>query len=68
MGNALRQKKKIKPMNDYVIANPGLAADASKFLVENKVNSVAIDSPSIDVGTDNNNFISYRCFSDRESL
>jgi kynurenine formamidase len=55
-------------MNDYVIANPGLAADASKFLVENKVNSVAIDSPSIDVGTDNNNFISNRCFGDRESL
>ena len=43
-------------------------ADASKFLVENKVNSVAIDSPSIDVGTDNNNFISNRCFGDRESL
>lgn len=40
--------------SDYFIANPGLADDASQFLSDKKVNAVAIDGPSIDVGTDFN--------------
>jgi kynurenine formamidase len=65
-------KKKVKPM--MIMLSLSLAADASKFLVENKVNAVAIDSPSIDVNTDNN-FIFHRILlsndilvMDRESL
>ena len=52
-------KKDSKKTEDYVMANPGLGADASQFLVDRKVNAVAIDSPSIDAGT-NNNFISHK--------
>jgi len=52
-------KKENQKTEDYVMANPGLGADASQFLVESKVNAVAIDSPSIDAGTDNN-FISHK--------
>jgi kynurenine formamidase len=33
--------------------NPGLSADAAKYLVKKKVNAVAIDGPSIDAGFDN---------------
>ena len=35
---------------EYVINNPGLGQDASQFLLEKKINAVAIDTPSIDVG------------------
>ena len=52
-------KKDSKKTEDYVMVNPGLGADASQFLVDRKVNAVAIDSPSIDAGT-NNNFISHK--------
>jgi arylformamidase len=52
-------KKDNKKTGDYVMANPGLRADASGFLVDCKVNAVAIDSPSIDAGT-TNNFISHK--------
>ena len=52
-------KKDNKKTGDYVLANPGLGADASGFLVDCKVNAVAIDSPSIDAGT-TNNFISHK--------
>ena len=34
---------------DYVINSPGLREDASQFLVEKKINAVAIDTPSIDL-------------------
>lgn len=36
----------------YVINNPGLGEDASQFLLEKKINAVAIDTPSIDLGED----------------
>jgi arylformamidase len=32
--------------------NPGLSTDAAEYLVEKKVNAVAIDGPSIDPGID----------------
>jgi kynurenine formamidase len=39
---------------NYVSENPGLSADAAKYLVSKNVNAVAIDGPSIDAGFDNN--------------
>jgi arylformamidase len=39
--------------DNYVLDNPGISADAAKYLVEKKVNAVAIDTPSIDAGIDN---------------
>jgi arylformamidase len=39
--------------DNYISDNPGLSADAAKYLAEKKVNAVAIDSPSIDPGIDN---------------
>lgn len=38
---------------DYFMLNPGLGKDASEFLLDKKINAVAIDTPSIDVGEDN---------------
>ena len=38
--------------DNYITENPGLSVNAAKFLVEKKVNAVAIDGPSIDAGTD----------------
>lgn len=52
-------KEENQKTEDYVMANPGLGEDASRFLVESKVNAVAIDSPSIDAGIDHN-FISHK--------
>jgi len=52
-------KKDNKRTEDYFKANPGLSADASQFLVDSRVNAVAIDSPSIDAGR-NDNFISHK--------
>jgi arylformamidase len=37
---------------DYMISNPGLSMAAAEFLAEKKVNAVAIDGPSIDIGSD----------------
>lgn len=37
---------------DYMTKNPGLSKGAAEYLVEKKVNAVAIDSPSIDPGHD----------------
>jgi kynurenine formamidase len=45
-------EKRIKKKADYINNNPGLSKDAAEFLVEKKVNAVAIDCPSIDKGTD----------------
>jgi arylformamidase len=39
--------------DNYISDNPGLSTDAAKYLVEKKVNAVAIDGPSIDTGIDN---------------
>lgn len=36
----------------YFTHNPGLSAEAAKFLLKKGINSVAIDSPSIDAGND----------------
>jgi kynurenine formamidase len=47
-------KKDEEKIEDCVMANPGLAPDASQYLVDNKVNAVATDCPSIDVGIDSN--------------
>ena len=38
--------------NSYMSDNPGLSADAAKYLVSKNVNAVAIDGPSIDAGFD----------------
>src|ERR687887_2394694 len=45
-------EKQIKEKDNYLKNNPGLSKDAAEYLVEKKVNAVAIDSPSIDMGTD----------------
>ena len=37
---------------NYVSENPGLSADAARYLVSRKVSIVAIDGPSIDAGAD----------------
>lgn len=37
---------------DYMTRNPGLSADAARFLARKQVSVVAIDGPSIDAGTD----------------
>jgi arylformamidase len=39
--------------DNYISDNPGLSTDAAKYLIEKKVNAVAIDCPSIDPGIDN---------------
>ena len=38
--------------DSYMSNNPGLSSDAAEYLVEKKVNAVAIDAPSIDSGID----------------
>lgn len=45
-------EKQIASKN-YMTKNPGLSADAAKYLIKKKVNAVAIDGPSIDAGFDN---------------
>jgi kynurenine formamidase len=39
-----------KEKDMYLKTNPGLSDDAAEYLVKKKVNAVAIDGPSIDVG------------------
>ena len=46
-------ENQIEEKDKYMKNNPGLSNDAAEYLVEKKVNAVAIDSPSIDIGTDN---------------
>ncbi|MGC2425937.1 MAG: cyclase family protein [Nitrososphaeraceae archaeon] len=53
--------------NNYVSDNPGLSADAAKFLAEKKVNAIAIDGPSIDIGVDNN-FTAHKIFLSNDTL
>ena len=38
--------------NSYFTKNPGLSSSAAKYLVSKKINLVGIDSPSIDLGSD----------------
>ena len=38
--------------SNYMSENPGLSADAAKYLARKKVNAIAIDGPSIDAGFD----------------
>lgn len=38
--------------DNYMTENPGLSADAARYLVEKKISAVAIDGPSIDAGSD----------------
>jgi kynurenine formamidase len=45
-------ENRIKEKDNYMKNNPGLSKDAAEYLVEKKVNAVAIDSPNIDIGTD----------------
>jgi arylformamidase len=37
---------------DYMTSNPGLSVAAAAFLADKNVNAVGIDSPSIDIGSD----------------
>ena len=44
-------EKRIKEKGNYYISNnPGLTKDAAEYLVQKKVNAVAIDGPNIDIG------------------
>jgi len=52
-------EKQIKEKDNYMKNNPGLSKDAAEYLVEKKVNAVAIDCPSIDIGTDSG-FIAHK--------
>jgi arylformamidase len=53
--------------NNYMSDNPGLSGDAAKYLVEKKVNAIAIDGPSIDIGVDNN-FTAHKIFLSNDTL
>lgn len=52
---------------DYFSHNPGLSAEAAKFVVKEGINAVAIDSPSIDPGNDHN-FTSHKILLSHEVL
>jgi kynurenine formamidase len=45
-------EKEIMQKDNYIRNNPGLSKDAAEYLVEKRVNAVAIDCPSIDVGNE----------------
>ena len=57
-GNFYRMGKTVEKDN-YVFDNPGISAYAAKHLVEKKINTVAIDTPSIDAGT-NSDFTAHK--------
>jgi len=44
--------EKCYQLDDYMHSNPGLSPEAAKYLVDEKINSVVIDCPSIDPGKD----------------
>src|SRR5919109_535161 len=44
--------EKCADSRNYMTENPGLSKQAARYLAKKKVNAVAIDCPSIDVGTD----------------
>lgn len=45
--------------DNYMSSNPGLSIEAATYLIDNKINTVAIDSPSIDAGKDSS-FIAHQ--------
>jgi kynurenine formamidase len=45
-------QKRIHRISYYFSRNPGLSKDAANYLAKKKVNAVGIDTPSIDLGTD----------------
>lgn len=58
--------KKIKSAN-FFIDNPGLTESAAKYLVLKKINMIAIDSPSIDIGK-NKKFPVHKILSENDIL
>jgi kynurenine formamidase len=53
-------EKRIKEKGNYYISNnPGLTKDAAEYLVQKRVNAVAIDGPNIDIG-DNTEFTAHK--------
>jgi len=59
-------QKNLKKDN-YFTENPGLNKSAADYLVSKKINLVGIDSPSIDLGTDDS-FIVHQIFSKNNIL
>ena len=59
-------QKNLKKDN-YFTENPGLDKSAADYLVSKKINLVGIDSPSIDLGTDDS-FIVHQIFSKNNIL
>lgn len=45
--------------DNYMSSNPGLSIEAATYLIDYKINTVAIDSPSIDAGKDSS-FIAHQ--------
>lgn len=45
--------------DNYMSSNPGLSIEAATYLIDNKINTVAIDTPSIDAGKDSS-FIAHQ--------
>ncbi len=43
-------EKEYSSNRNYMTENPGLSEQAARYLVKKKVNAVAIDTPSVDVG------------------
>jgi arylformamidase len=60
-------ERQIKQKENYLKNNPGLSKDAVEYFVEKKVNAVAIDCPSIDIGTDSG-FIAHKMLLSNEIL
>jgi kynurenine formamidase len=60
-------ENQINEKDNYIKNNPGLSKDAAEYLVEKKVNAVAIDCPSIDIGTDSG-FIAHKILLSNEIL
>lgn len=58
--------KKIKSTN-FFIDNPGLTESAAKYLALKKINMIAIDSPSIDVGK-NKKYPAHKILSENDIL
>lgn len=44
-------ERRVGEKDNYMNNNPGLSKDAAEYLVDKKINAVAIDGPSIDIGT-----------------
>lgn len=53
--------------NYFFSNNPGLSTSAAKYLASKKINLVGIDSPSIDIGKDNN-FSVHKILSQKDIL